>query len=210
MLFRQQILPVTLLILASLAAAQKGPPAIEVPYKGLRYSMLSRGGVTVMMAPLDRNILEYSTAQVWISNGSNRPVRVSPQFFRMVFDGSSEPLKGTPDNTVLNDVMKRAKPHDIVELVKAYETTLFGFANEKSMGYYQKRKQQALASFGGGGKLRAAATASAIILPENLLRPGEIVDGTVFFRTEGRRQRVTTLGAELAGSLFDFPQAINQ
>ena len=194
--------------MAQRETAQKGPPAIEVPYKGLRYSMLSRGGVTVMMAQLDRNILEYSTAQVWVSNGSKGPVRISPQAFLMGLEGSPEQITGTPDSAVLDDIMKRARAHDVVELVKAYETTLSGFANERSMGYYQRRKQQALASYGGGGKLRAAATASAIILPEKMLRPGETIDGTVFFRTEGKHQRVSTLGARLAGAMFDFPQAL--
>ena len=46
------------------------PPAIEVPYKGRTFSMASRDGVTVMIAPLERTILEYGTAQVWIANNT--------------------------------------------------------------------------------------------------------------------------------------------
>lgn len=191
--------------------AQKSPPAIEVPYKGLRYSMLSRGGVTVMIAPLDRAILEYSTAQVWVSNGSKSVVRVSPQAFSMSVEaaGQSEPrtMPGAAEGAVLNEILKRARSHDMLELVKAYETMLFGFANERSLGYYQQRKQQALATVGGGGKMRATAIASAIILPEKVLRPGEVVDGTVFFRTEGKHLRIALLSARLAGAVFEFPQA---
>ena len=205
-----------LLVLAALIAPlvpqgrdQKSPPAIEVPYKGLRYSMLSRGGVTVMIAPLDRAILEYSTAQVWVSNGSKSVVRVNPQAFSMSVEtaGQSEPrtMPGTAEGTVLNEILKRARSHDVLELVRAYEATLFGFANEKSLNYYQQRKQHALAS-AGSGKMRAAATASAIILAEKVLRPGEVVDGTVFFRTEGKHLRVASLSARLAGAVFEFPQ----
>ena len=169
--------------------------------------MLSRGGVTVMIAPLDRAILEYSTAQVWVSNGSKGVVRVNPQAFSMSVQvaGQSEPrtMAGTAEGVVLSEILKRARSHDVLELVRAYETTLFGFANERSLNYYQQRKQQALA---GAGRMRAAATASAIILPEKVLRPGEVVDGTVFFRTEGKHLRVASLSARLAGAVFEFPQ----
>jgi len=49
-----------------------------------------------------------------------------------------------------------------------------------------------------------------IILPEKILRPGETIDGTLFFR-EGRtggqtRPRVTAFSAELGGRRFEFTQ----
>src|SRR6266478_4816297 len=139
---RKFLLVIVAAFLAQFAAGQ--PPqqqSVEIPYKGLSYSMLSKGGVTVMVAQLNRNILEYSTVQVWISNGSRQSVHVSPQFFELHQEGtSSAMLNGMNDNEVLNDIKQRAKSKDLGELVDAYETTLFGFANEKSMGYYQHRK----------------------------------------------------------------------
>jgi hypothetical protein len=190
--------------------------SIEMPYKGLSYSMLAKGGVTVMVAQLNRNILEYSTVQVWISNGSNRLVRISPQVFEVRQEARQEAggpnhatsamINGVDDNVILNDIQEHAKSKDLGELVETYETTLFGFGNEKSLGYYQQRKHAVLSSMGGGGKLRALATASAIILPARTLKPGEVIDGTVFFRTDTHGGRISYIGAHVAGATFDFPQ----
>lgn len=187
---------------------QPQQPSVEIPYKGLSYSMLAKGGVTIMVAPLNRIILEYTTLQVWISNGSNRAVRISPQFFEARFDGKPNELTaGANDNLVVKDIHDRAKSKDMGELVDAYETTLFGFANEKSTSYYEQRKHAVLSGMGGGGKMRALATASAIILPERVLKPGEVIDGTVFFRVDQRTGRMTYVGAHVAGQTFDFPIA---
>src|SRR5258707_3673845 len=92
--------------------ADQQQPSIEVPYKGLSYSMLSRGGVTIMVAPLNRPILEYSTIQVWISNGSKQAVRISPQSFEVRF-GSQPMTAGTSDNEVLSEIQQRATHKDL-------------------------------------------------------------------------------------------------
>ncbi len=187
-----------------------------MPYHGLAYSMLAKNRVTVMVAQLNRNILEYSTVQVWVSNGSNRSVRISPLLFEVRQEAHQQAaaadtpaallINGSNDNQVLADIQQRAKAKDLGELVNAYETTLFGFANQKSVGYYEQRKHAVLSNMGGGGKFRALATASAIILPDRLLKPGEVIDGTVFFRTEPRNGRIAYIGAHLASATFDFPQ----
>jgi hypothetical protein len=185
--------------------------SIEMPYHGLSYSMLAKSGVTVMVAQLNRSILEYATVQVWISNGSKRTVRIAPQFFELRQEpagaASGPMINGTDEDRVLNDIQEHAKAKDLGELVNAYETTLFGFGNEKSVGFYQQRKHAVLSNMGGGGKLRALATASAIILPDRMLKPGETLDGTVFFRTDTHSGRIAYIGAHLAGATFDFPQA---
>ncbi len=193
------------LLFAAMSASQQ-QPSVEIPYKGLSYSMLSRGGVTIMAAPLNRPILEYSTVQVWISNGSKQPVRVSPQSFEVRF-GSQAMIPGTSENEVLAEIQQRATHKDLSELVTAYETVLLGFANEKSMGYYQQRKHAAQSSMSGGGKLRATATAAAIILPDRVLKPGEAIDGTVFFRGDSKVGRIAFIGAHIAGATYDFPQS---
>ena len=183
-----------------------------MPYHGLAYSMLAKSGVTVMVAQLNRNILEYATVQVWISNGSKRPVRIAPQFFELRQDAASNAamvnmINGTNEDQVLDDIQQHAKAKDLGELVNAYETNLFGFANEKSVGFYEKRKHAVLSNMGAGGKFRALATASAIILPDRVLKPGEVIDGTVFFRLDQHNGRIGYIGAHLAGATFDFPQA---
>src|SRR5213594_4041982 len=86
-----------LLLLALPAGAQIG-----VPYRGLEYSMLSRDGITVMIAPLDLSILNYSAAHVWISNGSRRAIQVTPQAFTTIARNARHPepgpFIGLPDN----------------------------------------------------------------------------------------------------------------
>jgi len=201
------------------AAPADNPPAperqvqqhsIEIPYHGLAYSMLAKGGVTLMAAQLNRSILEYATVQVWISNGSKRPVRIAPQLFEVrqeqALNTPTPLINGTNEDRVLNDIQERAKAKDLGELVSVYETTLFGFANEKSVGFYEARKRAVLSNMGGGGKFRAVATASAIILPDRVLKPGEVLDGTVFFRIDVHNGRIAYIGAHLAGATFDFPQ----
>jgi hypothetical protein len=185
--------------------------SVEMPYHGLAYSMLAKNSVTVMVAQLNRNILEYATVQVWISNTSKRAVRIAPQFFELRQEsaaaGTPGMINGTTEDKVLDDIQEHAKAKDLGELVNAYETTLFGFANEKSVGFYEARKHAVLSNMGGGGKFRALATASAIILPDRVLQPGEVIDGTVFFRLDQHNGRIGYIGAHLAGATFDFPQA---
>lgn len=191
-----------LLLAPALPAQQPPPPSIEVPYKGLRFAMVSRDGVTVMIAALQRSIADYSTAQVWISNNSGRPLPIAPQAFTRTAEGEP-PLAATADGVVLRDIQRRARHRDIVELVKAYEIMLLGLPDEKAIGYYEQRKRAAMA---GGGKIRAAAMANVIILPEKVLRPGETIDGTLFFRESKTRPRVTAFSADLGGRRFEFTQ----
>jgi len=191
---------VTLLALVLQQTPQQ--PSVEIPYKGLSYSMLSKNGVTVMVAPMNHRILEYATVEVWISNGSKYPIHVDPRFFeaRTAADPASPAIAGAEDLKVIDEIGRRAKSKDLSELVRTYETTLYGFANEKSVSYYEKRKHAVLAS---GGKMRATATASAIILAEATLKAGETTDGTVFFATDPH-SAIVSIGAHLAGSSYDF------
>jgi len=180
--------------------------SVEMPYRGLSYSMLAKQGVTVMVAPLNRTILEYSTIQVWISNGSKKPVHVAPQFFEIRQDPGTAMINGSLEDSVLDEIQQRSNSKAMGELVNAYETMLFGFANQKTVGYYEARKHAVLSNMGGGGKMRALATASAIILPDQTLKPGDVIDGTVFFKLDPHNPRIGYIGAHLAGATFDFPQ----
>jgi hypothetical protein len=190
---------------------EQDPPtqqhSVEMPYHGLSYSMLAKQGVTVMVAPLNRTILEYSTIQVWISNGSQKTVHVAPQFFEVRQDAGTPMLNGSLEDQVLDEIHDRANSKALGELVHAYETMLFGFANQKTVGFYEARKNAVASNMGGGGKMRALATASAIILPDQALKPGDVIDGTVFFKLDPHNPRIGSIGAHLAGATFDFPQA---
>src|SRR5580658_8271887 len=107
MLVRKLVLLLSILLAllacAQEAAAPRQQPSIEVPYRGMTYSMMSRGGITVMVAPLNRMILEYQTVQVWISNGSKAYVRVAPQQFEVRQQGTAM-LAGTSDDTVMDEI----------------------------------------------------------------------------------------------------------
>ena len=160
------------------------PQAIEVPYRGLDYAMLSKGGVTVMIAPLDLSILNYSAAHVWITNGSSRSIQVGPQFFTAKARSPKQPqpveLAGLSEGLVVREALRRARFGDIMSLVRAYERNLYGFKNPQAVNYYQERKQIAMAE-GGSRRMRAAATVSALVLQKTEIPPGEFREGTVFF-----------------------------
>ncbi len=200
-----------LLCLAGVVSAQ----SIEFPYRGLDYSMTSKGGITVMVAPLSLSLLNYSAAHVWVTNGSKRTIRVEPQFFAARARPLKQPAAGdyqaVSDNVVVGQVMNRARLGDILTLVRAYERNLYGFKNDDAINYYQARKQMALAE-GGSRKLRAAAMVSAIVLPKTDVPPGEFREGTVFFATGDTRSEFLGFTARMAGLQFDFsvPNAASQ
>ena len=192
-------------VLVAYAQAQTPARTIEVPYRGLNYSVLSKGGVTVMIAPLELSILGYSAAHVWITNGSPCAIQVGPQVFTAKARSPKlpQPAKviGVPDDLVVREVMKRARFDDVLSLVRAYERNLYGFKNSQAVSYYQKRKQIAMAG-GGGRRLRAGATVSTLVLARTEVPPGEFREGTVFFLTGDRETEFLEFFARVAGLSF--------
>lgn len=164
---------------------------IDVPYRGLDYLMLSKNGITVMIAPLDLNILHYSAAHVWITNGSTDRIEVEPEQFvaraRTLRSPQPAAYRAVHDGNVVSAVLRGANFGDIMALVRAYERNLFGFRNNDAISFYQNRKQVALAE-GGSRRMRAAATVSALVLHKTEVPPGEFREGTVFFDTTGRSE----------------------
>ena len=59
---------------------------LEFESGGLKYKALTRGGVTIMFAPLPTRILGYSILQVAISNGSPVSWSFKPEDFRFERD----------------------------------------------------------------------------------------------------------------------------
>lgn len=195
------------LILPLVAPAQAPPPSIEVPYRGLEYLMATRDGLTVMVAPLDLNILKYSAAHVWITNGTRRTIHAGPQLFtaraRVGPNGSPSAFAGVPDFVVVSEVMQRARFGDVLSLVRAYERNLYGFKNPTAMNHYQQRKQIAAAE-GTSRKFRAGALVSALVLQNGPIPPGEFREGTVFFPTGEKPATFVEFETRLAGQSFTF------
>ena len=74
---------------------------------------------------------------------------------------------------------------DVIKLVSAYETALYGIPHMRVANSYESRRQAAMAEV-ASTKLKAAAAASAIALVQTKLLPGESTDGAVFFDAEGK------------------------
>lgn len=192
-----------LLLGCAVASAQ----SIQFPYRGLDYSMVSKEGITVMVAPMKLSILNYSAAHVWVTNGSKAVVHLDPRFFVARARGprQTEPadFAAVSDSVIVADVMQRARLDDVLALVRAYEQNLYGFRNDSAINYYQARKQIAAAE-GSGRHFRAGAMVSAIILPKSNVPPGEFREGTIFFVMPDKKPQFLGFVAGIAGMQFAF------
>lgn len=176
---------------------------IEFESGGLKYSTLTRGGVTIMWAHLPMHIREYAVLQVAISNGSPVSWQVKPQDFR--FDKSEGgTIAALPAATVVEQMRDHASRGDVIKLTTAYETALYGNARMHSTNGYEERRQNAQAEL-GGGKLRAAAATSAIAFVPTKLLPGQSTDGAIFFLNSGKPLGAGKLTVNAAGEIFEFP-----
>jgi hypothetical protein len=157
---------------------------IEFDNRGLHYQTLTRRGVTVMFAHLPAHVREFSVLQVAVSNGSATPYTIRPEDFRFVHaDGAA--VQAFSADQVVNILLAKGSRNDVIRLVTAYETGLYGIQKMVSTNGYELRRQAALAEV-QSAKLKAAAAASAIALVQTKLVPGESTDGAVFFAHEGK------------------------
>jgi len=187
-----------LLLLAPSLFAQ----AISFESGGLHYQTLSRAGVTVMCAPLPQQVREYSVMQVAVTNGSPSNRTVKPEDFTFVReDGTS--IRAASAQAVVGELLNKAGRNDVIRLVAAYETALYGVDKFKSTNGYEQRRQQFLAS-AGSSKLTAAAAASALAFVTTRLASGESTDGAIFFDTQGRPLGVGKLIAVEGVETFEF------
>jgi hypothetical protein len=176
---------------------------IEFESGGLKYRTLTRGGVTIMWAHLPMHIKEYAVLQVAISNGSPVSWQVKPQDFRFE-KPEGETMAALPAATVVGSLMERAGRSDVVKLITAYEGALYGNTRVHSTNGYESRRQDAQAEM-GGGKLRAAAAASAIAFVATKLLPGQSTDGAIFYPNNGKPLGAGKLIVNAAGEIFVFP-----
>lgn len=157
---------------------------IEFESGGMHYQTLTRRGVTVMFAQMPTHVREFSILQVAVSNGSQAPYTIRPEDFRYVHsDGSSIPA--APARNVVNMLLEKGSRSDVIHLVSAYESALYGVQRMLSTNGYEQRRQAALAEV-QSTKIKAAAAASAIALVQIKLTPGQSTDGAVFFPNEGK------------------------
>ena len=108
-----------------LAVAICPAQVIEFESGGLRYQTLTKNGVTVMFAHLHARVREYSTMQVAVSNGSGQAVIVRPDdFVWELHDGRT--MRPVPARKVVSEMLAKGGRGEVVGLVSAYETGLYG------------------------------------------------------------------------------------
>ncbi len=157
---------------------------IEFDNRGLHYQTLTRRGITVMFAHMPTHLHEFSILQVAVANGSSTPYTIRPEDFQFVrTDGTA--IRAASADEVVNVLLQKGSRNDVVRLVTAYESGLYGIQRMVSTNGYELRRQAALAEV-QSAKLKAAAAASAIALVQTRLPGGESTDGAVFFAHDGK------------------------
>ncbi len=187
---------------ALLAAPLLHGQAIEFESGGLHYQTLSRDGLTVMFAPLPQQIRNYVILQVAVSNGSQSARMVRPEDFRFVRQ-DGRVLRAVPPRQVVQGFLDRASRNDVIRMVTLYEMGLYGMSRFRSTSGYEQRRQQALAEV-SNPRLKAAASASAIVLVPVRLQPGESTDGAVFFDVPEKKLGDGRLVATVGEQVFEF------
>ena len=175
---------------------------IEFESNGLHYKTLSRGGVTIMFAPLPSHVREYSIMQVSVANGSKISWTVKPEDFNYIRDDGTL-TAAAPALTVVNSLIEKASRHDVIRLVSAYEASVYGNSRLQSTNGYEVRRQNALAEV-SSARIKAAAAASAIAFVRIKLAPGESTDGAIFFPNSGKPLGAGKLIVHAAGEVFEF------
>jgi hypothetical protein len=191
-----------LLLLVVFPVAKARAQVLEFESGGLKYKALTRGGVTIMFAPLPTKVLGYTILQVAISNGSPVSWSFKPEDFRFEQEGGQR-IQAVSAGTVVKQLLDHASRGDVGRLISAYEGALFGNAKVHSTNGYESRRQDYLAL--GSTKLKAASAASAIALVTTKLNPGQSTDGAVFYPSKGKPLGAGRLMVDAAGEMFEFP-----
>ncbi len=175
---------------------------IEFESNGLKYQTITKGGVTLMIAHLPGHVRELSILQVAVSNGSKGPYTIRPEDFSYKKDDGTE-LHAWAARDVVQMLREKGGRGDVIKLVSAYETALYGIPHMRVANAYESRRQAALAEV-NSTKLKAAAAASAIAFVQTKLLPGESTDGAVFFDAEGKAFGPGKLIVRTNTDVFEF------
>lgn len=192
----------TLLLSSAIFPVAMTAQVIPFESGGLSYKALTRGGVTIMFAPLSLKIQNYAVLQIAISNGSPVAWSFKPEDFMFEPESGGE-IAALPAVAVVEGLLKKAGRSDVSRLITAYEATLYGNTEIHSTNGYEARRQDAMAV--NGGRFRAAAAASAICLVVTKLAPGQSTDGAVFYPNGGKPLGVGRLIVHAAAEDFVFP-----
>src|SRR4051794_9074546 len=176
---------------------------IEFESGGYKYQTLTKNDLTIMFAQLPSHVRGYSILQVAVSNGSKIYYTVKPENF-VYYREDGTAIEPTPARDVVNSLVEKASRGDVVKLVTAYETGIYGNTRYKSTNGYEQRRQSALAEV-SSAKIKAAAAASAIAFVQTRLAPGQSTDGAVFYSNAGHMLGAGKLLIKAAGATFEFP-----
>lgn len=176
---------------------------LEFESGGLKYQALTKDGLTIMVAPLPSHVRGYTVVQVAVSNGGNAPYTIRPEDFLYLPDGGVA-VPAVPARTVVYSLIDRASKGDVVKLITAYETGIYGNTQYKATNGYEQRRQSALGEM-TSTRIKAAAAASAIALVQTKLAPGQSTDGAVFYTLAGKPLASGLLRVRVANASFDFP-----
>ena len=114
---------------------------IEFESKGLHYQALTKGGMTVMYAPIPSHIKDFSVIQVAITNGTGITWVVKNQDFKFIRQDGEE-LDPVSADTVVESLLAKASHSDVIQLQLLYENTIYALANFRSTNGYEKRRQE--------------------------------------------------------------------
>jgi hypothetical protein len=190
------------LIALLLSAAAASAQVIEYESGGLKYQTMTRKGVTIISTRMPAHVREYAMMQITVSNGSGVYWMIRPEDFSFTrSDGQA--LQAVPAREVVHVMMEHASHNDVVKLITAYETALYGIAHMKSTNGYEQRRQNAM-SEGVSAKFKAAAAASAMALVQTRLAPGQSTDGAVFFPADPKTLTGGRMVVHTGSETFQF------
>lgn len=196
---RPLVLPLLALVVFWAARAQ----VIEYESNGQKYQTLTRRGLTVIVTHMPNQVAGFGLIQASISNGSDIYWTVRPTDFEYI--RGEAVLPAISADQAVDVLLDRATHTDVVKLMKSYEKTLYGIPNMRSTNGYEQRRENMM-TFGISARLKAAATASAIALPQARIPPGQSTDGAVFIPLNHELKALT--GGHLVfhceGQVFDF------
>jgi len=190
------------LALIAMVALTAPAQVIDFESGGLHYRTQTRNGFTIMFASLPSHVRAYAVMQVAVSNGSSAAWTVKPEDFTF-YRNDGVAITAAPASEVVDSLMTKASRSDVIHLVTAYETAIYGNSRLKSTNGYEARRQNALAEV-SSAKLKAAAAASAIALVSTRLFSGDSTDGAVFFPSNGKPLGAGKLIVHTAGETFEF------
>lgn len=150
---------------------------IEYEANGMKYQTATRAGLTVIVTHMASQVAGYGLIQVSISNGGQTSKTVRPRDFSYVRAESSAPALEAAQ--VIDMLLGKANGADVIKLVSSYEAALYGIPNMRASNGYEQRRQSFMA-YGMPARLKAAATASALVLNNTRLAPGQSTDGAIF------------------------------